>query len=179
MQRNNLIALLALLIVAGVALYFLFSEPESGPDSLQLESNYYLKDYHLKVFDSAGQLRHEMSGSLLRQRARNNQYDLEQPYFQLHTESANWQLSAELGWMDANMASARLIKNVQIKDDQEPALTADTESISVDLTQQTAVTDGEVTILQGENQLRGEQLAADFKAEKLKISTDVRGNYAP
>lgn len=178
-QRSNIIALIALITVAGVALYFLFSERDDGPEAVQLESNYYLKDYHLKVFDSSGDLEHEVSGKLLRQLASNNQYDLQQPLFELHTESSNWRLSAEQGWMDADMANARLSKNVKIEDGVMPSTTAATELLQVNMRQQTAATNHEVTITQGTHSLHGGNLTADFKSRTLELSPEVKGYYAP
>lgn len=179
MQSSNSIALIALVLVVGAALYFIFPRQDEAPDAIQLESNYYLKNYHLKIFDESGKLRHRLSGALLRQLSTNNQYNLERPHFELHTGASDWQLSSELGWMDADMAHARLIGSVKIEDQATPHMTIASSLLKLDLTNQIASTDDAVNVKQGEHYLNGKRMTADLKSRVLEISPEVTGHYAP
>jgi lipopolysaccharide export system protein LptC len=182
--RKTRRGIIVLLVLTGVS-FWASRQHDTGVQELVAgldpRLNYVLRDFELQFFDAQGHPTINLRAPVLRNDPALQVGTIEQPVFRLNQPGMTWNLTAESATVTANKEHVLLAGRVNILR-HVPATGSLAElnarEVMIDVTPQTASTDGPVSILDGSNQINAIGLDLDMKTNTFVLKQQVRATYA-
>lgn len=174
------ILLLALFCCAvALALIFGRDERKNGADApVDQNSDFYMQDFTITRFDENGDKSSVIVGEKLTRSIDSGTSFITRPNARLFSDGdALWQVSSAAGTIDKTHSNMQLNGNVVATRREDVVITAETESLSLDLVAETAQTTDEVTVRHEGGVQSGKGMRAELTANQLWILSEVKAHY--
>jgi LPS export ABC transporter protein LptC len=181
--RSVVIAIvLATAVIASWLLLDRPEKPEDGRGTLP-EAGYYLKEAVIEGMGPDGKRLYTLSAERILQLIADDSVELESVNLEYASASEEpWRLTADAGRIPADGDRIELSGNVRIEEMLfiGPDMTiVTTPELNVDLRAQLATTEADVRIERGNYLLTAVGLRADLKDRKLRLQSEVHGQFLP
>jgi LPS export ABC transporter protein LptC len=146
------------------------------------QPGYYLEDAIIIETQPDGSPRMKLSARLIQQNARDDSIALQTVRVDyLAVKERHWLLTADHGYIPPTSQRIQFRGDVEIQevgaDNTTPRVT--TERLELDMDKNIARTDSPVQIAFGPHTLTARGLWADLKSEKLRLESQVNGQFSP
>jgi lipopolysaccharide export system protein LptC len=184
MRKRSLaaLALLALAIVGGIALWQLRPQPPPAPPP-SARSDYVLEDFQLTSLDESGKESFSVQAPHLERDPRGKSLTLRLPEFSFpDKDGGRWEATSNSAWVAEKGVEVRLIDKVEMIGPPSPAgerTQFSTRRLQVFPKQDLAQSQDPVTIRRADSILQGTGLRADMNAKRVQLLANVKGRYAP
>lgn len=180
MTFRSVAAVVALTTIAvGSRWYLLSMQGDTGEAVETAVSDYTLTRFTLRAMDAEGRPSFVVAGPFLRENAADGSATVDEPRVQLFQQGADtWRATAREGWIAPGGEEVRLLGDVVLA---SPAHRDDAQitapSLTLRPTDQTASSDGEVTVERPGVRLSGVGADVDIGAQSILLRSRVRATY--